>query len=87
MAKKREAFKEDVKWNVEDLYKDIKDFDDAYTKLDKSVENYKKYEGHILDRASNLLELLRFDRDFNKELEQLFIYAHLQNDQDTTNTF
>ncbi len=87
MAKKREEFADNLKWNVKDLYNTIEDFYEDYNYLDTQVEEYKKYEGHILDSSKSLLALLKFDRDFEQKLEQVYVYAHLQNDQDTTNTF
>ena len=87
MGKPREDFADNLKWNIKDLYKDIDDFNKSYEKLDKDIEIYSKYKGHILDSAESLLEFLKFDTCYEKNLEQIFIYAHIANDQDTTNTF
>ena len=87
MAKPRKDFSDNLKWNVKDLYETINDYNKAYEKLDKELVNYQKYQGHILDSAQNLYDLLTFDTACNRSLEQLFIYAHIQNDQDTTDTF
>ncbi len=87
MAKPRKDFSADLKWNKKDLYSSIDDFNEAYNKLAKEVLNYSKYQGHILDNAKTLLELLQFDTAYNRNLEQLFIYAHIGSDEDTTNTF
>ncbi len=87
MAKLRKDFSDNLKWQVKDLFKTVDDYKKAYKKLEEEVEEYPKYQGHILDSADNLLELLEFDTNFNRNLEQLFVYAHIQNDQDTMDPF
>lgn len=86
MAKKRFDYNEGLKWNVQDLYKSEDEYNKAYHDLEKKLDRFAKFQGHILDNANNLLELLEFDNDFNRNLEQVYIYAHIQNDQDTTDT-
>ncbi len=83
---KREKYPKEEKWNVQDLYKNDKDFLASLEKFNQTIENYAKYENHILDNANSLYELLNFDNECSKTLEQLYVYAHLQNDSDTTNT-
>ncbi len=87
MTKKREEYADDLKWNVQDLYQTIEDFNKDYDYLNAKIEDYQKYEGHIFDSPKSLLNLLIFDRDIEQKFEQVYIYAHLQNDQDTTNVF
>lgn len=84
--KKREEYAENLKWNVTDIYKTEKDFIEAYTTLEAKLEKYASFQGHILDSAETLLKFLKFDLDCAKNMEQLYVYAHMQNDQDTTNT-
>ncbi len=86
MAKPRENFKDDLKWNVKDLFKTEKDYEQTFSDLEIKLEEFKKYENRILESSDTLYELLEFDNEFNKKLEQVFVYAHIQNDQDTTNT-
>ncbi len=83
---KREAYAPELKWKVSDLYKSDNDFLQALKKFEESLANYAKYQNHILDNADNLYELLTFDNTCSKTLEQLYVYAHMQNDSDTTNT-
>lgn len=86
MTKNRAEFDSNTKWNVLDLYKTREDFESDYKKLENKLLDFAKYKGHILDSASNLCDVLELDNNFNRKLEQVFIYAHIQNDQDTTNT-
>lgn len=82
---KREEYKEELKWNVLDLYKTEEEYNKDYQKLEEELPKFLKYQNHIMDSADNLYELLALDTEFDKTLEQVYIYAHIQNDQDTTN--
>lgn len=86
MAKKREEFDDKLKWNVTDLYSTIDDYNRDFEYLESQVTEFAKYKKHILDSADALYDLLRLDNEFSKKMEQVYIYAHIQNDQDTTNT-
>ena len=84
MAKKREEFEDRLKWNVKDLYPSVEAFTKDYEFLEKKIIEFAKYKNHILDSADTLYELLSFDNEFNKKLEQVYIYAHIQNDHPQT---
>lgn len=86
MANTRASYNKDLKWNVDDLYETEEAFFAQFKELEKRIEDYEKYRGHILDSAKNLYEFLVFDTENEKMLEQLYVYAHIQNDQDMTNT-
>lgn len=53
--------------------------------MEQHLPLFAKYEGHILDNADTLYKLLELDTEFSKRLEQVYIYAHINNDSDTTN--
>ena len=42
-----------------------------------------QYEGHLLDSADSLLEITEFSLDLERQVEKLYVYAHMKNDQDT----
>ena len=84
MAKKRTEFKDIYKWDIKALFKSDEDWLKEVKSLEKKLKNYAKYEGHILDDATTLLEILTFDTDISKNMEKIYIYAHINNDADTT---
>lgn len=86
MAKLRKNYDEDLKWNVKDLFGDSEEYEKTYKELEEKIPVLISYQNHLLDSAKTLYEALSFDSDFNKKLEQVYIYAHIQNDQDTTDT-
>ncbi len=87
MSKPRKDFSDQLKWNVKDLYSSDEEFLKESNNLEKDLEKYLDFKGHILDTSTTLYEFLKFNTSLDKRLEKIFIYAHIQNDQDTTNTY
>lgn len=87
MAKNRCEFSEKDKWRVEDLYKNNEDCEKELTHLSKEIKKFKKYIGKILESSNTLLELLELDTKVSQKLERAFIYAHINNDADTLDTY
>lgn len=86
MANTRASYDDKQKWNVKDLYESESAFEKDFETCERRLSDYDKYKGHILDDAKTLYEFLTFDTENEKMLEQLYIYAHIQNDQDTRDT-
>ncbi len=84
MAKKRNEYPENLKWNVKDLYENTDKFQEDFQYLEEHIKDFAKYEGHILDSASTLEELLVLETNLSKMLERVYVYAHINNDSDTT---
>lgn len=87
MGKLRKEYNENLKWNVNDLFATITDYEKTYENLEQDLKKFKNYKGRILESADTLLEFLEFDTAFSRNLEQVYIYAHTNNDSDTTDTF
>ena len=86
MSKNRSEYSEELKWNVKDLYQDISFWDKDCNYIEQSIPNVLKYKNHILDNPNNLYEVLNLDNEISQKLERVYIYAHIQNDEDTRNT-
>ncbi len=86
MAKPRKEFDEHLKWNVQDLYSSEEDFQKECQNLEQDLKQYGKFKGNILKDSKTLYTFLEFNTSFEKRLERAIIYAHIQNDQDTTDT-
>ncbi len=83
MARARKDFKEDLKWNVKDLYHSLDDYEKDYHYIQEHLKDYAKYQGHILDSENILYEVLSFDYKMSEMLERVYVYAHINNDSDT----
>ena len=84
MAKQRVDFESIYKWNVKDLFKSDDEFKKEVKSLEKEIKKFQEFEGHILDSAENLYNLLELDSNLGRRLERCYIYAHINNDADTT---
>ena len=79
--KSRSEVPDKYKWDLSDFYKDEKDYEDSYNKTKKEVEELKKYVGCTKDSAK-LYEFLKFDIEVQNEVENLYIYAYLKDDEE-----
>lgn len=68
------------------LYKDDKSFLSDLNKMPSIIRKYKSYEGNIFSSAKDLYEFLEFDTNTSKNIEKLYLYAHINNDLDMDNT-
>ena len=85
MAKKREEFNTNYKWEVTDLYKNDAEVKKELKRIIKDSKHLLDYKDHILDDDNNLYNLLELDRSISMRIERAYIYAHINNDVDTTN--
>ncbi|PNZ67776.1 oligoendopeptidase F [Staphylococcus croceilyticus] len=63
--------------------------DDAFESALKEVEGYlgkeEQFKGHLGDSAETLYNALALEDEIETKLEQVYVYAHLKQDQDTSN--
>lgn len=63
--------------------------DEAFETALKEVENYigeeEKFKGHLGDSSETLYKALALEDEIGAKLEQVYVYAHLKQDQDTSN--
>ncbi|GGC77338.1 oligoendopeptidase F [Enterococcus wangshanyuanii] len=75
----------EMTWDLTKVFKDDQAFDDAYQVLTKELQEVEKYKG-TLDQGStaffNSIEMLL---NVYRQIEVIYVYAHLKNDQDTAN--
>lgn len=74
------------KIDLSELYKDDKSFLSDLNKMPSIIKKYKSYEGNVFSSAIKLYEFLEFDTNTSKNIEKLYLYAHINNDLDMDNT-
>ncbi|MBQ6841011.1 MAG: oligoendopeptidase F [Bacilli bacterium] len=74
------------KIDLSELFKNDESFLKALNKLTKEIRKYSKYQGKLFESAQNLYDFLEFDNNISKELESIYIYAHINNDLDLSNS-
>ena len=81
---KRSEIPQEKRWAVEDLYPGDAAWEEDYQRVAGLIGKVEKYKGHLGDSAGMLKEYLDYADDLDKEIEKIYLYAHLNMDVDTT---
>ncbi len=82
--KKREEIEEKFKWNVDKIYINIEDWEKDFEELKSEAVKLKDYSGKLTN-GEVILEYFKVNEKISRKAENLFIYAHLKYDEDTSN--
>lgn len=77
----RSEVPEEFKWDLTPFFKDDKEYEDSFAKTIKLIDELKKYVGCTKD-AFKLYEFLNKQTEAIALWEDLYVYAHLVNDQE-----
>lgn len=81
----REQVPEELTWDLSSLFEDDQAFEKAYQAVDKGLDKVADYKGTLAQGPDQLLEALEYMLDLSRQLENVYVYSHLKNDQDTSN--
>src|SRR5699024_5806324 len=84
---KRSDIPDERKWKLEDIFSKDEEWEQEFKQLKEDFPQIEKYQGKIAESAQNLYEVLKTQDDLSMRLGQLFTYAHMRYDEDTTNSF
>jgi oligoendopeptidase F len=76
----------ELTWDLTKIFPDDQAFDQAFEKLTEQLKEAKALQGTLGKDAQAFLAGIEYYLDVYRKVEQLYVYAHLKNDQDTTNT-
>ena len=80
--KERSEIDDKYKWNVYDLYKNDAEWTNCKNSLAEQMKQISDFKGKLANNASELLSFFDFSSNISKQMNQLYIYASLQKDQD-----
>ncbi|WP_271811860.1 oligoendopeptidase F [Clostridium beijerinckii] len=83
--KKREEIEDKFKWKVDKIYKNIEDWEKDFEEVKNEAVKLKDFSGKLVNGEA-ILDYLKFNEKVSRKAENLFIYAHLKCDEDTSNT-
>ena len=83
MVLQRNEINEKDTWDLSTIFETDQAWEDALNQLSEEVETVDQYVGHLLDSAQSLLEITERSLELERQLEKLYVYAHMKNDQDT----
>lgn len=80
---KRSDVPVELTWDLTTIFKDDRAVKTAMTQLKVGVQAVLTQQGNLQDSAQNLLKVIQDELNVQNQLEHLFVYAELKNDQDT----
>ncbi|OBS61476.1 oligopeptidase PepB [Enterococcus mundtii] len=82
----REDLPEKLTWDLTPIFSSDQEFDKKYEELTEELKNSEHYKGTLGNGATAFLEALEFVLTMYRKVELIYVYSHLKNDQDTTDT-
>lgn len=82
---RREELPEELTWDLTSIYESDQAFEESFSDLEDALPSLISYEGTLADGADQLSAALENILAAGRHLENLHLYAHLKNDQDTGN--
>ena len=74
-------------WDLTGLYSSDDVWASELVEFEAGLEKYASFAGTLAESALKLKACLEFDMNFSRQLEKLYTFAHLKNDEDKTNSF
>lgn len=82
-AKPRNEVNSDFQWDLTTIFPNDEAFESALKSFPKKTENFVSYKGTLDQGADQVTKALEALLDLSRELETIYVYAHLKHDQDT----
>ncbi|NLA74745.1 MAG: oligoendopeptidase F family protein, partial [Deltaproteobacteria bacterium] len=70
------------RWDLSHLFNSNKAWDRLYSEVEKRLPMYENYRGRLGESAQVLKEAVTFSLKTGRDIERLYTYAHLKNDED-----
>jgi oligoendopeptidase F len=81
----RSEIEDKYKWNLNNIYNSIEDWEKDFNFLKSNMEKYKEFEGKLLKSAKIFKDCLLFDDTVGIKLGHLYLFAMLNKDLDLGN--
>ena len=81
----RNEVPENLTWDLDVIFKSDEEFNQNYLLLEEKLKKVDQVKGKIGMNSDLFLQGINFLLDVSNDLETLYVYAHLKNDQDTNN--
>ena len=81
--KTRAEISDDFKWSITDLFASDEAWERAYQKYSGALDELSAFDPLTVDNLSDCLNKLE---ELSKNIEQIYVYANLKSNEDSTNT-
>ena len=85
VLERSEVKKEDT-WDVESIYRSIKDWQEDYEDCRSKITNLEEQKDSFLKDSKHFKDFILLSDNVERQLEKIYVYANLRNNEDTTNT-
>ena len=72
-------------WDLTTIFKSDEAFEEALKEVEGYLGKEEQFKGHLADSADTLCDALALEDEIGTKLEKVYVYAHLKQDQDTSN--
>ncbi|KAA2276863.1 oligoendopeptidase F [Staphylococcus haemolyticus] len=72
-------------WDLTTIFKNDEAFEEALKEVEGYLGKEEQFKGHLADNADTLYDALALEDEIGTKLEEVYVYAHLKQDQDTSN--
>lgn len=83
----RDEVKVEETWRLEDIFATDEAWENEFAEVEELSKKAESYKGTLHNGAEALFAALSYRDILSERLRRLYTYAHLKNDQDTTNSF
>ncbi|MCG7339393.1 oligoendopeptidase F [Staphylococcus sp. ACRSN] len=72
-------------WDLSTIFENDEAFEVAFKEVEGELGKEEQFKGHLGDSSEKLYHALALEDELGSKLEKIYVYAHLKQDQDTTN--
>lgn len=84
---KREEVPTELTWNLETIFENDQIAQEKYQQLESDINKIEAFKDNLCQSPLNLFNGIECYLDLYRRVTNLYVYAHLKNDQDTKNDF
>jgi oligoendopeptidase F len=82
-APRKEVLQSDC-WDLSPMFQTIEAWEALFQTLEKKIPAYDDFKGTLAQGSDRLLACIEFDHGVGRQMELLYTFAHLKNDEDKT---
>ncbi len=81
----RKNIPENHRWDLSPMFISDEEWDSLYSEIEKKLPEYETYRGRLGESAKFLSGAIEFSLETGRDIEKLYVYAHLRSDEDKSN--
>src|SRR5690606_30533532 len=83
----RDEIPEQDTWKLEDIFATDEDWEKEFKEVKELIPEIQNFQGSLGESADKLYEALAYQDAISLRMGKLYTYAHMRNDQDTSNSY